>query len=90
MSEILLKKPGSTWKIKIDFYWPPCYNFVCAFCNPTSPSDLPSNIADSQLFISKTCNKFFLKDKIFQISCLKNAHDLEVSFKQRNPQIVIL
>ena len=29
-------------------------------------------------------------DKIFQISCLKNPRDLEVSFAKRNHQIVVL
>ena len=45
-----------------------------------SRSDLPSNIADTKLVISKMGNKFFLKNKIFQISCLQNRCDLEVSF----------
>ena len=63
---------------------------MCGSRNLTDPSDLPSNITYSKLFISKTGNNFFLKDKIFQISCLKNPCDLEVSFEQRNPQIVIL
>ena len=63
---------------------------MCGSRNLTDPSDLPSNIIDTKLFISKTGNNFFLKDKIFQISSLKNPCDLEVSFEQRNPQIVIL
>ena len=40
---------------------------MCGSRNLTYPSDLPSNTAYSKLFISKTGNKFFLKDKIFQI-----------------------
>ena len=63
---------------------------VCVSRNPTDPSHLPSNIADSKLFISKTGYIFFLKYKISQISYLKNLCDLEVSFVQRNPEIVIL
>ena len=47
----------------------------CRSCNPTDPSDLQSNIAHSKLFISKMSNKFFQKDKIFQMSCLKNPCD---------------
>ena len=50
--------------------------------NPTNPSDLTSNIADPKLSILKTGYRYFLKDKTFQISCLKNPCDLEVSCKE--------
>ena len=63
---------------------------MCDSRNPTNPSNLPSNIANSKLFISKTSNKFFLKEKIFQIWRLKIPSDLEVSFLLINPQNVIL
>ena len=62
---------------------------MCSFRNPTDKKDLPPNITDSKLFISKTSNKFFLKDKIYQISCLKKPYDLGVFYLQRNRQIVI-
>ena len=58
--------------------------------NPTDPSDLSSKIVNFKLFISERGNIFFVKDKIFEISCLKPPCDLEVSFMQRNPQIVML
>ena len=40
---------------------------MCGSRSLTYPSDLRSSTAYSKLFISKTGNKFLLKDKIFQI-----------------------
>ena len=58
---------------------------TCGSLNPADPSDLPSNIAGSKLFVSKTGNKSVLKNKIFQISCLQNLCDLGGIFCAKKP-----
>ena len=53
--------------------------------NPAEPSDLPSKITGSKLFISKTGNKFVLKNKIFELSCLQNPCDFGGIFRGKKP-----